>query len=121
MKFGEIQVRMDERMRLLFEILRPYPDGLPRDMAIERLVKAMPLSEHETGTYASGGQRIVALIAFATANFVKAGWLSKDHRMWRAKLNDTARRRLPLQPVWWLAVGETNGTAPPLADTGSCG
>ncbi len=83
MKFGEIQVRMGERMRLLFEILLPYADGLPRDVAIERLVAAMPLSEHEVGSYPTGGMRINALISFASANFVKAGWMEKSHRMWR--------------------------------------
>ena len=83
MKFGEIQVRMGERMRLLFEILLPYPDGLPRDVAIERLLAAMPLAEREAGSYPAGGMRINALISFASANFVKAGWLEKSHRMRR--------------------------------------
>jgi restriction system protein len=83
MKFGEIQVRMGERMRRLFEILLPYPDGLPRDTALERLLEGILLSKQESGTYPTGGKRINALINVTTANFVKAGWMTKSHRLWR--------------------------------------
>lgn len=83
MTFGEIQVRMGERMRRLFEILLPHPDGLPRDTAMERLLEGADLTEKEAGSYPTGGKRIHALIHVATANFVKAGWMTKSHRMWR--------------------------------------
>lgn len=84
MQFGEIQLRTGERLRRLFEILLPHADGLPRDVAIARLLEAMPLSPHEAGHYSSSGlPRITALLGFGTAACVKAGWMSKDQRLWR--------------------------------------
>lgn len=82
--YGPVQQRMGEHMRKLFEILIPHPEGLPRDVAVARLLDSITLSEHEAGIYAStGGKRIDALISFATANFVRAGWLVKRHGLWR--------------------------------------
>jgi hypothetical protein len=82
--YDVVQQRMGEHMRKLFEILLPYPDGLLRDVAMARLVEAMPLSEHEAGHYySSGRQRFATLFGWASASLVKAGWLSHDQLLWR--------------------------------------
>jgi restriction system protein len=75
--------RWGELNRKLFEILKEHPEGLRASVALERLAKAVTLTEHEAGTYEStGARRFEKLARFATIACVKAGWLVKQKGTW---------------------------------------
>lgn len=82
--------RTGELLRKLFEVLIPVPDGLAASAAIERLGRAVTLSEYERGSYESGGIRFDKIVRFATIGPVKAGWLQKDRGRW--SITEAGRR-----------------------------
>ena len=107
--------RTGELLRVVFKILMDNPDGYPASSTIEELKKAITLSEYEAGMYDSGGQRVDKIVRFATVDCVKAGWLVKSKGKWSItdegkdaydRLTDQARRRLPIKPVYFLAMDE---------------
>jgi restriction system protein len=75
--------RAGELLQKLFEILKQSPEGLQASVALERLSKAITLTEHEAGAYPSTGLRRFEKIArFTTIAPVKAGWLVKHRGTW---------------------------------------
>src|SRR5262245_12579302 len=76
--------RAGERLRVLFDILRTHPEGLPAGQAIARVADSMTLTDYERGDYESGGRRFDKILRFNTIVCVKAGWLVKDKGRWVA-------------------------------------
>ena len=69
-------------LRKLFEVLLPVTEGMQARDALVETEKRLTLSEYEKGEYASGGQRFVKIVRFATVDLVKAGWLHKEKGRW---------------------------------------
>jgi restriction system protein len=74
--------RTGELLRKLFEILMPHADGMQARDALIALETAIPPTEFEKGSYASGGRRFDKIVRFATVDCVKAGWLQKTKGRW---------------------------------------
>ncbi|MFS2105623.1 restriction endonuclease [Ralstonia sp. Ralssp135] len=72
-------------LRKLFDILRPHPEGMPANKALEALAASEQLSPYEAGVYdSSGGRRFEKIVRFGTVDCVKAGWLVKHKGIWTA-------------------------------------
>lgn len=77
------RARTGELLRKLFEILRPYPEGMSASKALEALVSSVVLTPYEGGVYEStGDRRFEKIVRFATVDCVKAGWLVKNKGVW---------------------------------------
>lgn len=74
--------RLGELVQALFRILEKHPDGMKARDALAALVHAVPPTEYEAGSYASGGRRFEKIVRFATVDTVRAGWLVKDDGIW---------------------------------------
>lgn len=76
--------RTGEFLRSVFDLLMDKPDGLPAKEVLEHIAKTMPLTEYESGFYAStpNSPRFEKIIRFATIDLVKAGWLVKSKGRW---------------------------------------
>lgn len=76
--------RKGELIKKVFEILLNHPDGLPAKEILERVEKAITLSDFERSTYPNRPdvRRFEKIVRFATIAFVKAGWLLKNKGRW---------------------------------------
>lgn len=75
--------RTGELLRGLFKLLMAAPQGLQASEALARLKDAVPPTEYERGSYASGsGPRYEKNVRFATVDCVKAGWMIKERGVW---------------------------------------
>lgn len=74
--------RTGELLRVLFEVLTKYPEGLQAREAIGLVADRVSLSDYEAGTYEDGSRRFDKIIRFATVDCVKAGWLVKQKGRW---------------------------------------
>jgi restriction system protein len=74
--------RIGEFLRKLFELIMQHPDGMQARDALAALEASIPLTDHEKGTYESGGRRFEKFVRFATVDCVKAGWLLKTKGRW---------------------------------------
>lgn len=74
--------RTGELLRVLFEVLSKYPEGLQAREAIRLSADRVTLSDYEAGTYEDGSRRFDKIIRFATVDCVKAGWLVKQKGRW---------------------------------------
>jgi len=81
--------RTGELLRVLFEVLSKYPEGLQAREALDVVAGQVSLSEYEAGTYDDGSPRFDKILRFATVDCVKAGWLVKQKGRWR--LTDEGR------------------------------
>lgn len=89
--------RTGELLRTLFEILMAAPGSMKAKDALDALANKVKLSDYEAGEYPNGGgRRFDKIVRFATIDTVKAGWL----------VDDDARRRIPLKPIFFLAPEE---------------
>lgn len=75
-------LRQGQLMQKLFQILVKNPDGLRAQDALNELRSSLPLTPYEQGAYESGGVRFDKIVRFATIDYVKAGWMVKDHALW---------------------------------------
>ena len=82
--------RTGELLRKLFEILIAHPEGLQARDALRELASNFTLTEHEKGTYKTGGRRFDFIVRFATVDCVKAGWMVKSKGRWL--VTDEGRR-----------------------------
>jgi restriction system protein len=90
--------RKAQLLRKLFEILVQAPDGSMRSRdALAQLARAMPLTEYEQGTFATGGQRFDYLVRFVGISAVKAGWLVRTKGLWT--VTEAGRTALKQYPV----------------------
>lgn len=76
--------RSGELMRGVFQILLPYPDGLPAKEVLRKIEEIVPPTSFEASDYPStpGVRRYERIIRFSTIPAVKAGWLIKDKGQW---------------------------------------
>lgn len=81
--------RTGELLKVLFDVLSKYPDGLQAGEALRLVADRVELSEYEAGTYEDGSRRFDKIVRFATVDCVKAGWLEKQKGRWR--LTDEGR------------------------------
>lgn len=83
-KAGVTRQRLGKLMRTLFEILLEHPDGIQGQLALAELEQRVPPTDHESGSYKSGGRRYEQIVRFSTVDLVKAGWMLKDKGIWSA-------------------------------------
>jgi restriction system protein len=76
------QKRSDELLRKVFEILLQFPEGLQAKDVLQRVAQALPPTDYERGSLASGVPRFDKIVRFATISTVHAGWLIKDAGRW---------------------------------------
>jgi restriction system protein len=76
--------RQGEMVRKIFEILLPYPEGLPAKQVVASTLEQMTLSPFEASDYPNlpGVRRFEKILRFSTIAFVKAGWLAKTKGTW---------------------------------------
>jgi restriction system protein len=83
-------------LQALFRVLLEQPDGcLARD-ALETVAGRVTLTEHEAGSYETGGRRFDKILRFATVDAVKAGWMTKTKGVWA--ITDAGREALTRHP-----------------------
>jgi restriction system protein len=90
--------RTGQFLRVIFELLWNKEDGLPAKEVLERIPRMVPLTDYESGFFASTPEhlRFEAIVRFATLPLVKAGWLVKNKGRWY--ITDEGRqacKRLP--------------------------
>jgi restriction system protein len=74
--------RKGELIRTLHVLLAAEPDGLPAQVAIQRLAEACKATPFEMSSYQSGARRFDKVVRFLTIAPVKAGWLAKIDGVW---------------------------------------
>lgn len=83
--------RLGEIQRSIFQVLLEEPSGLPVADVLSRAEQVLPATPFEDEDYEAkpGVRRYPKKQRFATITAVKAGWLIKDHGVWR--LTDAGR------------------------------
>jgi restriction system protein len=74
--------RTGQVIKLLFEILAKYPEGLQTDEAFAKMRDSSLLTDYEKDMYETGSSRFEKIIHFGTVDCVKAGWLAKYRGRW---------------------------------------
>jgi restriction system protein len=74
--------RTGQVLKLLFEILGKYPQGLPPDEAFARMRNSSLLTDDEKTMYGTGSSRFEKIVHCGTVDCVKAGWLAKHRGRW---------------------------------------
>jgi restriction system protein len=85
------RTRVGELVRGVFQLLLPYPEGLPGKLVLERLPTIIPPTDFENSTYPKRPdiRRYEKIVRFSTIAAVKAGWLTKNKGLW--SLTDEGR------------------------------
>ena len=78
------QLRTGQIIRAIFEVLRPYPEGLHARDVLSAVEARLTLTEFELGEYPSapGARRFDKIARFHTIGPVKAGWMVKSKGTW---------------------------------------
>lgn len=79
------KARTGHLIRTLFEILVTHPDGIRAAEALGALQKRIQPTAYEAGDFDSGGRRFERLVRFGTVPCVKAGWMTKQKGIGRAR------------------------------------
>lgn len=74
--------RTGEVLKLLFEILCKYPEGLRADEAFAKMRNSSLLTDDEKAMYGTGSRRFEKIVHFGSVDCVKAGWLAKYRGRW---------------------------------------
>ena len=74
--------RTGQVLKLLFEILVKYPEGLQTDEAFAKMRNSSLLTDYEKAMYETGSSRFEKIVHFASVDCVKAGWLAKYRGRW---------------------------------------
>ena len=74
--------RTGQVLKLLFEILVKYPEGLQTDEAFAKIRNSSLLTYYEKAMYETGSSRFEKIVHFASVDCVKAGWLAKYRGRW---------------------------------------
>jgi restriction system protein len=74
--------RTGQVIKLLFEILVKYPEGLQTDEAFAKMRDSSLLTDYEKAMYETGSSRFEKIVHFGTVDCVKAGWLAKYRGRW---------------------------------------
>ena len=74
--------RTGQVLKLLFEILVKYPEGLQTDEAFAKMRNSSLLTDYEKAMYETGTSRFEKIVHFGSVDCVKAGWLAKYRGRW---------------------------------------
>ncbi len=99
--------RKGELIRTLHVILAAEPEGLPAQVAIQRLAEACKATPFEMSSYQSGARRFDKVVRFLTIAPVKAGWLVKADGVWFVtEVGKQALARFPDPPKFRAEGGK---------------